>query len=98
MADNGVMTGLGRVRGSAVSPRRTQRWLSGIAIRMAENPKRPVVPVTVRHQPIPKEIVQRQYGVLRERFKTEMERHWAWMNLLAPIGAALIGEESHASA
>jgi len=27
-----------------------------------------------------------------------MEREWAWTNLLAPIGAALIGEHSHASA
>jgi len=27
-----------------------------------------------------------------------MDRDWAWTNLLAPIGAALIGGESHASA
>jgi 7-cyano-7-deazaguanine synthase in queuosine biosynthesis len=46
--------------------------VAGLAIRMAENPKRPVVPVTVRHQPTQKEIVQRQYGALRERFKTEI--------------------------
>jgi hypothetical protein len=27
-----------------------------------------------------------------------MERGWAWANLLAPVGATLIGEENHASA
>lgn len=46
--------------------------VAGLAIRMAENPKRPVIPVTIRHQPIQREIVLRQYGVLHERFKTEI--------------------------
>ena len=41
---------------------------AGLGIRMAENPNRPVIPVTVWHQPNQRESVERQYGLLRKRY------------------------------
>ena len=45
---------------------------AGLAIRMAENPKRPVLPVTVRHQPNQKAAVQRQCNLLGKHFGVDI--------------------------
>ena len=43
---------------------------AGLGIRIAENPDRPVIPVTVWHQPGQRQIVRRQQGVLKARYGT----------------------------
>ncbi len=45
---------------------------AGLGIRIAENPDRPVIPVTVWHQPNQRETVHRQLDALRERYGTSI--------------------------
>lgn len=43
----------------------------GLINRVAGSPSRPIVPITVWHQPIQRKLVNRQYGTIRKRFASE---------------------------
>lgn len=45
---------------------------AGLGIRIAENPGRPVIPVTVWHQPHQREVIRRQYAILNEQYNAQI--------------------------
>jgi len=46
---------------------------AGLAARIAENSSRPTIPVSVWHQPRQRDLLQRQYGVIRNRFRSQID-------------------------
>jgi 7-cyano-7-deazaguanine synthase in queuosine biosynthesis len=45
---------------------------AGLGIRLAENPGRPVIPITVWHQPHQREVIRRQFAILKEQYNAEV--------------------------
>lgn len=45
---------------------------AGLAARIAENTDRPVIPVTVWHQPRQRDLIHRQFGIFRNRFRSQI--------------------------
>jgi 7-cyano-7-deazaguanine synthase in queuosine biosynthesis len=46
---------------------------AGLVSRIAENPDRSVIPVTVWHQPRQRHLLKQQYDILRGRFQTQID-------------------------
>ena len=45
---------------------------AGLGIRIAENPDRPVIPITVWHQPHQRQVIRRQFAVLKKRYNAAL--------------------------
>jgi 7-cyano-7-deazaguanine synthase in queuosine biosynthesis len=45
--------------------------VAGLVSRMNENPRRPVVPVTVWHQPRQRHLIRQQYGLLKRHYEAK---------------------------
>ena len=78
---------LGPLQSGGPVPQRVRRHLFATNVVSTEESMVPFLPLFSRYPP-------EWLSIAAEG----MERGWTWANLLAPVGATLIGEESHASA